>query len=370
MKSLQRQPDWALVIMMAILVVFGLVMMISSSSVNGFSEHHDGLYYVKRHALYIVCGLIAGGIALFIPYQSYKRIAFPGLIVATVLIGLTFVPPIGFRAGGAFRWLNMGFIQFQPVEIVKFFITVFIANSLQNKGIKIKNFRHGVLPIILVLLVPIAILLKQPDLGNVILITGISGMMLFLSPMNLGLMLGGILSFVGVVLINVLTHPYQMVRIKTFLDPWADPLGKSYHIIQSMTAIGSGGFWGLGIGQSKMKYFYLPLHYSDFIFSIICEEGGFLVASVVIVIFVAFFLRGFHIAKRSPDRFGFYLAIGLTGYIVFQALINIGVVIGLFPTKGIPLTFISFGGTSLVISIFFTGVIANIYRFRQVESSS
>ena len=184
----------------------------------------------------------------------------------------------------------------------------------------------------------------------------------FLSKIPIRFLIGIALIGIGFVVVNLIVHPYQMARVTSFLNPWSDPLGKNYHIIQSLTAVGSGGLTGLGIGESKLKYFYLPLQYSDFIFSIICEEGGLFLGMVVVILFGVFLYQGFRIARESMTLYGYYLAMGLMLFIVFQALINMGVVIGLMPITGIPLTFISFGGTSLVTSLFYVGVILNVSR--------
>ena len=168
---------------------------------------------------------------------------------------------------------------------------------------------------------------------------------------------------------NVLIHPYQMQRVKNFLDPWGDPLGNGYHVVQSMIAVGAGGLFGVGLGQSRAKFFYLPNHYTDFIFSIICEEGGFIFGTIVILLIALFFIRGLKIGADAGNDFGYYLAICLTNYLVFQAAINIGTVISVFPATGIPLTFISFGGTSLIMSLFSVGVILNISRHKPRDTS-
>ncbi len=354
--------DWFLVSLISALVAIGVIMIFSTSSVAGYAEFHDSYHYIKRHLFYLITGLVACVIAWRIPYKVYQKWALPGLLVASGLVVLTFVPGIGFKAGGANRWLNLGLLQLQPVEILKFSVAVFLAVSLANKQKVLHRFGEGMLSILLVLAIPIAILLKQPDLGNTILILAVTFTLFFLSRIRLHYMLGMLGVAVLGICASVITHPYQLTRVQTFLDPWADPLGKSYHIIQSFIAVGSGGFWGLGIGQGKLKYFYLPLHYSDFIFSILCEEGGFVLAVAVLGLFTGVLFRGIGIARCAKDLFGFYLSLALTLFLVYQAFFNIGVVIGLIPAKGIPLTFISFGGTSLVVSLFFVGVLLNIAR--------
>jgi cell division protein FtsW len=347
---------------MLALIFIGSIMLLSTSAVVGFANYSDGYFFIKKHCLFIFLGAVCFLAGLSLPHQIYKKYVMPGLIVSTLLLIGTFLPVIGVNAGGASRWLNLGLLHFQPIEVAKFFIIVFISTSIVNKGEDIKDFTKGVLPILLIVCLPVLILILQPDLGNALLILGITIVMLFISDMRLDhillLMLGGILFIIT----TVLTHSYQLQRITSFLSPWDDPMGKNYHIIQSFIAIGSGGIFGLGLGQSKLKFFYLPLHYSDFIFSIICEEGGFILALIVLGLFIALFYKGVHIAIKSGNAFSFYLAFGLTLLLVMQALINICVVIGIFPITGIPLTFISFGGSSFVTSMFAVGVIMNVSK--------
>ena len=337
-------------------------MIISTSSVLGFAQFNDSYYFVKRHLVYLFIGLIAMGFGIVFPYERYKKRALIGLIITAVLTLMTLVPGIGLKAGGASRWLSLGPVQFQPVEFVKFFIVVFVAASIENKGKSIRFFMRGMAPILGVVLAVVAVLLLQPDLDNSVLTMTVVLVMLFVSSANeMQLLAMGGLAVSGAV-ISILTHPYQLSRVTTFFNPWADPLGKSYHIIQSMIAIGSGGVMGLGIGESRAKYFYLPLDYMDFIYSVVCEEGGLWLGSTVVILFAVLCYRGCLIAKRCDRTFGQFLAVGLTMYLVCQALINMGMVIGIFPVSGIPLTFISFGGSSLVSSMFFSGVILGISR--------
>jgi cell division protein FtsW len=312
-------------------------------------------------------GFVALMIGLKIPHLLYKKFALLGLIAGTGLLGLTLIPGLGVRILGASRWLNIAGIQIQPVEFSKFFIAVFLASSLENKKAMRNDFFKGIFPVLFVVGFPVLILILQPDLGNSILILGITCILIFLyNARLLHLILLGLLGACFFV-INLLTHPYQMARITSFISPFADPLGKDYHMVQSLIAVGSGGFLGSGLGQSKLKYFYLPLQYSDFIFAILCEEGGFLLAAGVICLFLFLFYRGLNISWASERDFSKYLGVALTLFIVIQAFINMGMVIGFFPVTGIPLTFISLGGTSLISSMFSMGVLLNISKYRKQE---
>jgi len=335
-------------------------MIISTSSVVGYTGYNDSYYFIKKHCAYLVMGLILFTVGLKTPHERYLKWVWWGLGISCVLVVMTMIPGIGVMAFGARRWINLGFISFQPVEMLKFFVIAFTAHMITQKKDKIQSFKKGLIPLFSVVIVPILLTAKQPDLGNTVLMGVVIFSLLFLGRARLFHLFGMVGLGLSGVVGSILLHPYQMQRIRTFLDPFADPLGKSYHIVQSFIAIGSGGLWGVGIGQSRLKYSYLPLQYSDFIFSIICEEGGFVLAVAVILLLVGFFQRGMKIAMQSQSLFSYYLALGLTMQIVFQSLINIAVVIGVFPTKGIPLAFISFGGTSLIMSMFTVGVILNI----------
>ena len=354
--------DWPLFITTCLLITIGTVMLFSTSPVVGYSTYNDSYFFIKRFFIFFLIGIPLFIAGYLIPYKHYQKFAFSGLLFSILLLLLTFAPSIGRKIGGASRWINLYFFQLQPVEICKFFITVFLAAAFANKKKQIQSFFKGILPLLLIISIPILLLGLQPDLGNIVVILIVTFSLLFLSKAKIKHLL--IFAFIGISLIsiNIFMHPYQITRIQSFLTPWADPLGKNYHTVQSFTAIGSGGFLGNGLGQSKLKYFYLPLHYSDFIYAIICEEGGFILASILLFLFTFLFFRGLKIALFAKNTFAYFLALGLSLFLVVQAFINIGVVIGVLPTTGIPLTFISYGGTSLLTSIFFISVILNISK--------
>ncbi len=351
--------DWSLMIPVFLLLIIGIIMLISTSSIIGFSNYNDAYFFVKRHLIYLVIGFCACFVGIVTPHVLYKR--FLGVLFVFVIIALILtLTPLGVTVGGAQRWLDIGLFRFQPVEMLKFVVVVFIAVGLDRSQAYLNNFVKGCLPLLLVISIPLGLVVLQPDLGNTAIILMVVGCLFFLSKMPLKhiFMLGG-LSLSGVCVI-IMSHSYQMQRIISFLNPWDDPLGKNYHMIQSLIAIGSGGLFGLGLGESKLKYFYLPLQYSDFIYSIICEEGGFFFATFVLILFFMILLKTFFIVKKSDSEFSFFLGMGCGLLICVQAVINIAVVIGLLPVTGLPLTFISFGGTSLITSLFYVGVILNI----------
>ncbi len=357
-----QKLDWMLITVTGILIIVGLMMMVSTGAVSGLLNFNDEFYYVKRQSAYLVIGLIAAWIGYRTPMQVFKKYAVLLYIVGVLLVGLTLVPGLGVKAGGATRWLNLGIVVIQPTEFVKFSISVMMAMLLANKGKSLNSFTKGVLPVLAVLALPVLIILKQPDLGSVLVILSVVFLALLLSPAKLWPL--GALGVIGVcaIGINIWHHPYQMQRINSFLDPWADPLGKSYHTVQGLIAVGSGGLWGQGIGHGKLKYFYLPLHHSDFIFAVIGEEGGFWASMAVIILFAILGLRGVAISFRARTPFEFYFGIMCTLFLVIQAYLNIGVVIGVFPVTGIPLTFISQGGTSMVMSLISVSILLNIRK--------
>ena len=351
--------DWGLLIPVVILIIIGVVMIFSTSSIVGFSNFNDSFFFIKRHLVFLFIGICAFFVGLLVPYEIYKKYAGLLFFSALMLLLLT-LSPLGVKVGGATRWLDLAFFRFQPAEVAKFAVVVLIAIALNRKDQVLNHFVKGAGPLVLIVVIPIILLILQPDLGNSGLILMVFLGLLFLSQFPIRYIIGFFASSIIALIGIILSHPYQLKRIQSFLDPWEDPLGKNYHMVQSLIAIGSGGITGVGLGESKLKYFYLPLQYSDFIFSIICEEGGFILASIVIGMYFFILVKAYLIAKKTTDMFAFSLAMGCAFLVCFQAFINIAVVLGLFPVTGIPLTFISYGGTSLITSLFYIGVILNI----------
>ncbi len=357
---MRKRPDMLLLGVTMGLVFIGMLMILSSSSYIGYASYADSYYFIKKHSMYLALGLVAMAMGWRVPYTRYQTWLVPGFVGALILVALTLIPGVGVRTLGATRWLQAGPVTIQPVEMMKFAIFVYISHFLQKKQVHIGSLRKGLLPLFTIIAIPGLLIAKQPDLGNAILIFAVTMCLIWVSGARLKHLGSMALLGLSAVTFSIILHPYQLQRIKTFLDPFADPLGKSYHIIQSFIAIGSGGIFGAGLGQSKLKYHYLPLQYSDFIFSILCEEGGFILAAIVLTLFGLLLRQGMRIAQNAADDFGRYLAMGLTLQLTLQSLINIAVVTGVFPTKGIPLAFISFGGTSLVMGLFYVGVLINI----------
>jgi cell division protein FtsW len=354
--------DTILFFAMILLIVIGLIMLISASSIVGIAHFNDSYYFIKKQLLFIGIGFLGCLVGMTIPYHFYQKNSLYGYSIALLLMLFTLIPGIGKLVGGASRWIDIGLFSLQPIEIMKFFIVVSVASFLANKHAYLGQIKQGVFAVLCLVLFPLLILFFQPDLGNLGLVLAVVSGLLFISPIPIKHLVTVAIGSISVLAISIMSRPYQQQRILAFLNPDIDPLGRNYHMTQSLIAIGSGGFWGTGLGEGKLKYFYLPLQYSDFIFSIICEEGGFILATLILLLFTTIIIRTFKIARYASTPFGFYLAMGLMLIIVIQALFNMGVVMGMLPVTGIPLTFISFGGTSLVMSMFCIGVLLNISK--------
>lgn len=359
------QPDFYFIFTVFALVGFGLVMVLSSSLVTGFRIYQDSFYFFKRHLFSAGLGILFFFIGLNFNYFNLKKLAFLIFGATVILLLMVYFPGVSWRAGGASRWLKIWFFSFQPSELAKLSFIIFISYLLSGLGQKISNFKKGIFPVLMLTFPILFLIIKQPDFGTAFIIMGLFLALLFLAGARGRhlLLIIFIMLFLGMLVIA--QHAYQQRRLLAFLNPWKDPLGSGFHLIQSLLAVGSGGLWGLGLGASRQKYAYLPLHFTDFIFAIICEELGFVGAVIVILLFVFLAIRGFRIARGACDNFGKLLAAGLTFWFVFQAVINIGVVVGIFPVTGIPLSFISFGGTALFTSLWSAGILGNISRFRR-----
>ncbi len=336
-------------------------MIFSSSSVMGI-KMGDSFYYLKRHLLYLLAGFFVFIFALNLDLQKLKKYTLLIFCVSIFFLLLLFVPFLGKSLGGATRWLDFYFISFQPSEFVKFTMVLFFATYLSALKNSIKKFLKGLLPLLLVLVVVCGIIIKQPDMGTALSIAVTSFLMFFIAGANVLHLV--FLGSCGGVLIFILSifSAYRVKRLLAFLNPWEDPLGKGFQIIQSLLAVGSGGVIGLGIGNSKQKFYYLPQQYADFIFAVLCEELGFIGAFVLICIFLVFFFRGIQIISKTKDEFYFFLGFGIISMFFVQTVLNIMVVIALLPTTGLPLPFVSYGGTSMITCLFSVGLLTNISK--------
>jgi cell division protein FtsW len=364
----RRGAAWGLFVTVLLLSCVGVVMVYSASSVVAQAQFHDSAWFLKRQLLYTIIGIAAMSVAWRIHYARLRAVTLPVLIFTFLTLVLVLVPHIGREAGGARRWLSFGGpINFQPAEFAKLAIILYLANFLANRGERVRGFAQGLLPPLIVLGVLALPVLKQPDLGSALILALITFALLFVGGANLWhlALLGA--AAVPVLMAVILHAGYRSQRLLAFLDPWKDPRGAGFHIIQSLLAFGSGGIFGVGLGHSRQKFFYLPERHTDFIFSIIGEELGLLGTVFVIVLFLLVAVWGYRIASRAPDRYAALLTSGLTAMIVGQAVLNIGVVSGSLPITGVPLPFISFGGSSLVLSYIAVGIILNVSQYAYEE---
>jgi cell division protein FtsW len=350
----------------AALVGIGLVMVFSASSATAYAQHGDIAYYLKRQLVWLAVGL-AGAYALYrLDYQRLKQFAPYLLLAAIAGLALVFVPHVGFGVNGGRRWIGTSSLSFEPSEFAKLALVIYLSAVLSARGERITSLVRGVVP----LCIPVAIMgvmvLKEPDMGTASLLFFTAFTLFFAAGARLIHLIAVALATVPFAAITVLASPYRRARVFAFVDPWKDPLNTGFHIVQSLFALGSGGLFGVGLGASRAKFFYLPEQYTDFIFSVLGEELGLIGTLAVIALFITLAYRAVKIALAAPDRFGFFLAIGCAAMITIQAFVNIGVVSSSWPVTGVPLPFISFGGSSLVVSLLAVALIANVGRHRKI----
>ena len=358
----RRSPDVVFLAITAVLTAIGIVMVFSASSAVAYTQYHDATYYLKRELLWAVLGAGALVVGMRLDYTKLRPAAPWIFGLAIVLLALVLIPSLGSIEGGARRWLDLKFFTFEPSEFAKLALVLFLARLMAGRHDGAASFTRVGFPALFWVGVCFALVMRQPDLGTASIYLLSAFVMLFAGGARLEQLAIEAAIAIPALLGFIYASPYRRDRFLAFLHPWKDPQGTGYHIIQSLYALGSGGLFGLGLGQSRQKFGYLPAQHTDFIFAIIGEELGFIGATAVLVLFLAFAYRGVRIAMRAEDRFGFYLAIGLTASIAVQALINVGVVTSSWPVTGVPLPFISYGGTSLVITLFAVGLVASVSR--------
>jgi len=362
-------PDAVLAGTVAALVAFGLVMIFSASSATAYAMHHDATYYLKRQFVWLAVAAVFAFIAYRCDYRMLRAYATPALGFAIVALLLVFVPHVGLMSGGARRWIGFGPLEFEPSEFAKLALVLYLASALTRKGERVRSMVSGVFPLCAVTALLALLVLAEPDMGTASLLVFTAAVMLFAGGARFVHLAVTALVTLPPVALLVLSSAYRRARVLAFIDPWKDPLNTGFHIVQSLYALGSGGVAGLGLGFSRQKFFYLPEQYTDFIFAIIGEELGLLGGLVVVALFVVIAYRAVRIALRAPDRFGFLLAVGCASTIVVQAFINIGVVTSSWPVTGVPLPFISFGGSSLVTCMVAAALLLNVGRVRSHASS-
>jgi len=343
-----------------LLIGLGLVVVYSASSHLAAYRMGDSYYYLKRQAFFCVSGVGLMILARYIPCTLYSRLVYPLLIVSFGLLVVLLIPGVGHKVGGACRWLRWKGVSFQPSELAKFSLAVFMAYSMAKKGVNIKTFSKGLLPHLLVVGAFMVFILFQPDLGTVLILGGWILLVLFVGGVRFWQLLSLTALSVPIVFWLIWNADYRLKRWVAFLNPWEDPNGMGFQIIHSFLAFGSGGIFGAGLGNSKQKLFYLPEPHTDFVLPIVGEELGLLGVTAIIVLFGILIISGIRVAFKARDLYSSYLAFGLTCMIGLQVMVNMGVVMGLLPTKGLPLPFISSGGSSLIINLLSIGVLLNI----------
>jgi cell division protein FtsW len=344
-----------------ILVGLGITMVYSASFAIAEERMGDPYHFLKKQALAAALGILLMLLVAKMDYHRWKILSLPLLVVSVVLLGALFFPWWRQQIGGAYRWLKFSSFSFQPSELAKLALVIYLARSLTKKEGRMRDFTVGFLPHMIILGVLFFLVLKQPDFGTGILFVALVFMMLFVAGARL-LYLGGAIGAAAPALIYLaIRADYRWERITAFLDPWKDPGRAGFQIIQSFLAFGAGKVFGVGLGEGKQKLFYLPEVHTDFIFSIIGEELGLVGVTIIIGLFVLLVIRGFQASFRAPDPFGIYLSLGITVLIAIQTLLNMGVVLGLLPTKGSTLPFISYGGTSLMVNLMAVGILLNVH---------
>jgi len=350
--------DLSILLITLILVGFGIVMVYSASAILSADKFQDSFHFLKKQALFAAGGVLLMTLAIKIDYHLWQKLAY--LILATSFGLLILVLFIGTRAGGSTRWLYIGSLSFQPSEFAKLALVVFLSYFLTKKGEKIRTFQFGFLPTVLISGAMILLVIHQPDFGAALFLGIMVMLMLFVAGTRLSFILFGALTAAPIVYHLIMKVPYRLHRIMSYLNPWQDPKGISFQLVQSFVAFGAGGISGSGLGQGKQKLYFLPAPHTDFIFSVIGEEMGFIGAVIVLGLYLVLCVRGIRVSLGAPDEFGTFLGLGITSLISLQAIINMAVVLGLLPTKGLTLPFISYGGTSLVVSLVSVGILLNI----------
>jgi cell division protein FtsW len=342
-----------------LLVCTSVVMVWSASAVVAMEKNNDPYLFLVKQGMWVLLGLCLVPLIMRIDYRVYRQpaVIWTGLALVTLaLVGVLFATP----RNGATRWLGLGPLGIQPSELAKIVVVIFIAALLERRMDRIDEPSTALIPIAVVLGGIVGLVVVQPDLGTAVAILMIGAVMIFAAGVNYRYIVGLSLASLPAIYVLLMSSDYRRRRVTAFLDPWADPLGDGFQMIQSMIAVGTGGLFGRGLMGGVQKLFYLPEPHNDFIYSVISEELGLVGATMVVVCFCVITWRGLRTALRAPDRFGAFLAIGLTTMVAFQAFFNVSVVLGLLPTKGIPLPFVSYGGSSLLINLAGMGILLNV----------
>lgn len=358
-----RPPGYVLLLAtVVVLNLVGLVMVLSASSVMAQDRYGSSWLFFQRHVVWSILGVVALVAMSRLDYHLLRAATPALLIVAVLLLIAVVIPGVGVRVDGSSRWLGVGSLRVQPSELAKLVLLLYAAQALSLRSDRLDDWRATLRPVLAVLGVFAFLIMLQPDLGTTVVLVIIAGTVLFVGGVNLGHLTAVAAGSAGLGLLLAIAAPYRRARLTSFLNPWADATGDGYQVTQSLIALGSGGWTGSGLGASKAKWLFLPNSHTDFILAVIGEELGLLGCLLVLALVLAFLTLGVRAALHAPDRFGMLLATGVTGWVVGQSVVNIGAVIGLFPVTGVPLPFISFGGSSLLTTMVATGALLNVAR--------
>jgi cell division protein FtsW len=352
--------DVKLLFAVLFLVGIGIVMVYSASSVLALKKYGSDFYFLKKQAVFSLLGIMALVLFSHIPFRIYRFLAYPILIIAIAMLAAVQVSGLGLSAGGSLRWLRIGPVTFQPVEVARLALIVYMAYSLNKKQDSLRIFSIGFIPHVIWLVLFAVLLLLQPDFGSVVIFGVLVWMMMFVAGVPVRYLLTALILMLPLAYYLMIDATYRIKRLISFLDPWQYPAAEGYQVIHSLMAFGTGGLWGAGIGKGYQKLFYLPEPHTDFIFAVIGEELGFWGVLFILGLYAIVIWRGIGIACRCQDNFGMLVAAGITSAIGLQVSINMGVALGLLPTKGLTLPFLSYGGTSLLLNMASIGILMNI----------
>lgn len=359
----KKSIDWNYLIYVFILLAFGLAMLASASAPLGYIKFNDSYFYLKRQMLFgVLPGLALFFVALKIKNEWFRFLAWPAYFLGLLLVCLTFIPGIALVLNNSSSWIQIWGFSFQPGEFMKLGLVLLLAAMLSDPHRDVRDWQNGLLPVLVFIGIPLGLILAQPDLGMMLILGVIAFCMLFAArlPWSYLIILGllGIVVFSGMVMVK----PYRMERLTVFMHPELDPQGVGYHVNQAYLAVGSGGFWGLGFGHSRQKYQYLPEVNADSIYAVIAEEMGFLIAAGLILLIGLIALRGLKIARNCEDEFARYVVVGVSAWFFCQSIINIGAMVGVLPLTGVPLPFVSHGGSAMLISLIAVGMVLNFSK--------
>jgi len=342
------------------LVGIGIVMVYSASSALALKKFGSDYYFLKKQVLFSLSGILALVVCRHIPLKLIRSLTYPILILAIVFLVAVKITGFGYSVNGSTRWLRFGSLNFQPSEFARFALVIYLAYSMSKKKDDLKDFYIGFLPHFFILCIFTTLIFFQPDFGSALILWGITWIMLYVGGVRILHLLSPLIFLLPAVYFLTITSAYRLKRIISFWDPWEYSMNEGYQIIHSLMAFGTGGIWGTGIGKGYQKLFYLPEPHTDFIFSVIGEELGLWGVLFIIGLYFLILWKGINIAKNAKDYFGSFMAVGITSAIAIQVCINMGVAVGLLPTKGLTLPFLSYGGTSLLFSMASIGILMNI----------